>query len=78
MITTKRDFEIVVEMYQELKELVEGLGKCDHSVGICACGLYDLLEKGKNLIEKSAGYLGYIEKKGLTGEWGTSKKKKVE
>lgn len=76
MITTKKEFDIVVEMYRELREMGNGV-QCDHSVGICACGLYDMLEGARKMIEKSAAYLGYIEKKGKN-KWGISKKKKVE
>ena len=77
MITTKREFEVIVDMYKELKMLGDGL-QCDHSVGICACGIYDMLDKGKEIIEKSAKYLGYVPKKGKNDEWVSSNQKKVK
>lgn len=77
MIRTRKSFETVVEMYKLLREFGEGV-QCDHSVGICACGLFDVLEDGRKLIEKSAVSLGYVERKGKGDEWEPSKKKKVK
>jgi hypothetical protein len=72
----KTELDIVVSMYKELKEFVRSDG-CDHSVGICVCGLYDLLEQSKVMIEKAARYHNLIPKKGKALEWVASNKKKA-
>jgi hypothetical protein len=60
---TKKEFEIFKELVGEVELFLEAEGGCDHSVGICCCQTYQLLENAREIIlRKNARDV----KKGLT------------
>ena len=38
-----------------MEEELKNIGGCDHSVGICCCGDYSMLESFRELIAKAEG-----------------------
>jgi len=47
--------DLLKESTKELIQLVDDIGGCDHSVGICCCGLNDLIERNIKAIQVSTG-----------------------
>ncbi len=52
----KSGYELMLEQLKqsqiELKDDLEAQGGCDHSVGICVCGLIRLIEENEAVIKK--------------------------
>lgn len=44
--------DTLVKVEKWMKEMIEDAGGCDHSVGICWCGDYRLLEELTNTIKQ--------------------------
>jgi hypothetical protein len=43
----------LAEVRGELAQTLEDIGGCDHDVGVCACGLKDLIETVRELLGES-------------------------
>lgn len=46
----KQGFQILKELLEEVKLEIKEIGPCDHSVGICICELYNLVNKADQYI----------------------------
>lgn len=42
----------LTDSVKELEQLVKDVGDCEHSVGICCCGVKRLIEDGKTLLKQ--------------------------
>ncbi len=45
-----KQLELFKKVTAELAQCVDDIGGCDHSVGICTCSLYTLLDEAKACI----------------------------
>ena len=46
-------YETLKAVLPELKQYVEDVGDCDHSVGICICGLFNKLDNIEKALAKA-------------------------
>lgn len=42
----------MADSVKELEQLLKDVGGCDHQVGICCCGLKQLIEDGKRILKE--------------------------
>ena len=48
-------FDMLVELTKEWEEELKEIGGCDHSVGLCVCGLKKMVDDAIKLIESVKG-----------------------
>lgn len=76
MITTKIDFNTIVEMYKKLHEFGHDIDCMSLSDGICKCELDKIMTKARKIIEQSAEYLNLIRKRYPCGKFQKRKRQR--
>lgn len=51
VIFTNKEAEVLVRLFKEFEDLREGIGSCDHSVGVCSCDLERLGKEAAKVLE---------------------------